>query len=71
VILVSRALPPVSGQEPGQDFDLDVDQWRSSVTDQSTSLSRVAIHILIFIIVAGNVSLMFLPRDMGPKPTNK
>jgi hypothetical protein len=25
VILVSRALPPVSGQEPGQDFDFDVD----------------------------------------------
>jgi hypothetical protein len=39
VILVSRALPPVSGQEPGQDFDFDVDQWRSSVTDQLTSLS--------------------------------
>ena len=50
MILVSRALPPVSGQEPGQDFDFDVDQ-RSSVTDQSTSLSRVAIHIVIFIIV--------------------
>lgn len=56
MILASRALPPVSGQVLGQDFD----QW-CNVTHQLIDVST-AIHIVILIIVAENVSPMFSPR---------
>ena len=46
MILASRALPLVSGQEPGQDFDFD--QW-SSVTDLINRRLNCDRSILLFL----------------------